>query len=74
MEVARSHDLMERLPRWTETDIYLALTKLWLDREEEGLPSGPEIAANQLLVETDTVKRPRRSLRPGRWIRSRRRE
>ena len=71
MEVARSHKLIERLPRWTETDIYLALTQLWLDLQEEGLPSGPEVAANQLLAETDTVNRRRKSLRPGRWFASR---
>jgi hypothetical protein len=73
MDVARSHHLMERLPRWTETDIYLALTKLWLDLQEEGLPSGPESAASLLLAETNTSSRVRKSLRPARWLRSRRR-
>ncbi|MDQ6743181.1 MAG: hypothetical protein M3Z97_09795, partial [Candidatus Dormibacteraeota bacterium] len=72
MDVARSHHLIERLPRWTETDIYLALTKLWLDLQEEGLPAGPERAADLLVEETNTSRRIRRSLRPGRWLASRR--
>src|SRR5262249_29146029 len=49
MEVARRHDLAAHLPGWTETDIYLALTRLWLDLEQEGRPPGPEQAAAALL-------------------------
>ncbi len=66
MDVARSHHLVQRLPRWTETDIYLALTKIWLDLQEEGLPSGPESAANLLVAETNTSERIRKvaSTRP----------
>jgi uncharacterized membrane protein YgaE (UPF0421/DUF939 family) len=59
MEVARAHRLGDRLPGWTETDIYLALTKLWLDLDEEGLPAGPERAADLLLAEAGTARRPR---------------
>jgi uncharacterized membrane protein YgaE (UPF0421/DUF939 family) len=73
MEVARAHQLQEKLPRWTETDIYVALTRLWLDLQEEGLPSGPERAAGRLLAETGTAERPRSSVRPGRWQKVRQR-
>jgi hypothetical protein len=62
MEVARAHRLRERLPGWTEADVYLALTKLWLDLQAEGQPSGPESAAN-LLMEAETSGRLRRSIR-----------
>jgi uncharacterized membrane protein YgaE (UPF0421/DUF939 family) len=51
MNVARSHRVQQRLSGWTDTDIYLAVTRLWLDLEEEGLPAGPETAADLLLVE-----------------------
>jgi uncharacterized membrane protein YgaE (UPF0421/DUF939 family) len=64
MEVARTHRLGERLPGWTETDIYLALTKLWLDLEEEGLPAGPESAATLLVAASESSRR--RRLRIGR--------
>jgi hypothetical protein len=37
-----SQNLDERLPGWTETDIYVALTRIWLDLGEEGLAAGPE--------------------------------
>jgi hypothetical protein len=72
MNVARSHQLMERLPRWTETDIYLALTRIWLDLQEEGLPAGPESAASLLVEQTNTAEGVRKSLRPSRWLAPRR--
>ena len=36
-EVAREHGLQARLPGWTDGDVYLALTWLWLDLGEEGI-------------------------------------
>jgi uncharacterized membrane protein YgaE (UPF0421/DUF939 family) len=52
-EVAREHDLGARLPGWTEADVYLALTRLWLDLEAEGRPAGPEGAAMALLADLE---------------------
>jgi ParB-like nuclease domain len=49
--VAQRHRLSEHLPRWTETDIYLALTRLWLDQDLQGQPAGPEHAADALLAD-----------------------
>jgi hypothetical protein len=64
MAVVRSQDLDERLPGWTETDIYLALTRIWLDLEEEGLSAGPDTAASVLLADPEAAgpppTRPRR--------------
>ncbi len=51
MSVARAHDLQARPPGWTDADIYLALSRLWLDLDEEGLPAGPEVAAEHLLAD-----------------------
>jgi uncharacterized membrane protein YgaE (UPF0421/DUF939 family) len=57
MEVVRAHDLQRRLPGWTEADLYLAITRLWLDLDEEGLPSGPETAAETLLADPGAADR-----------------
>ena len=54
-KVAEAHELQQRLPGWTEADIYLALSKLWLDLDEEGRPSGPEDAARALLADPDAA-------------------
>jgi hypothetical protein len=61
MAVAERHELAAQLPGWTETDVYLELTKLWLDLDEEGQPAGPDNAAEALLSDPETPRR-----RPGR--------
>jgi hypothetical protein len=63
MVVAERHHLAEHLSDWTEADIYLALTRLWLDLDRQGQPTGPERAAEVLL--TDAGEAPRGG-RPGR--------
>ena len=67
MEVAQRHGLAAHLPGWTETDIYLALTRLWLDLEQDGRPAGPERAADALLEDAEPYAPRRRSRRRGRW-------
>src|SRR2546429_535723 len=49
MEVAERHRVADQLPGWTEADVYLALTRLWLDLDQEGRPAGPEGAVEALL-------------------------
>ncbi len=66
-DVAERHGLAAQLPGWTETDIYLALTRLWLDLDREGRPAGPEKAVHALLDDA-TSYAPRR-----RWAGRRRR-
>ncbi len=61
MEVVRAHDLHERLPGWTDADIYLALTRRWLDLGQEGLPAGPESAAGALLADAEVAGPSRRA-------------
>jgi uncharacterized membrane protein YgaE (UPF0421/DUF939 family) len=51
MDVFRAHKMHARLPGWTDADIYLALSKIWLVLDEEGLPAGPEDAAAVLLAD-----------------------
>ena len=61
-----SQNLDERLPGWTETDIYVALTRIWLDLVEEGLAAGPDGAASTLLADPEAAgpapRAPRRRL------------
>lgn len=49
MEVVERHRIAERFPRWTEADLYLALTRRWLELSSEGQPAGPEGAGESLL-------------------------
>lgn len=68
MNVARADRLQERLPGWTDADIYLALSKVWLGLGEEGRPAGPDDAARELLADPDAAAvnarvRPRRRRR-----------
>ena len=63
-EVIRRHDVLDRFPGWTEADLYVEITRRWLELSEAGQPSGPDVAAHALLAE-DTHKwwQRRRSLR-----------
>src|SRR5215472_5918407 len=74
MAVAQRHRLLEHLPGWTEADVYLALTRLWLDLDLDGQPAGPERAADVLLADAApyTAKRSRGGHRTRRWSGSRR--
>ena len=69
MAVAERHRLAEQLPGWTEADVYLALTRLWLDLDLDGRPAGPESAADALLTDAGTYgpQRSRGGHRTGGW-------
>jgi hypothetical protein len=49
MEVMERHHIAERLPRWPQADLYLALTRRWLELSHEGESAGPESAGVSLL-------------------------
>lgn len=70
MAVAEQHQLTQHFPGWTETDIYLALTRVWLDLDQEGRPAGPESAAQALLTGEPYAPRPGRAGRRRRRRRS----
>ena len=63
-EVIRKHNVLEQFPGWTEADLYVEITRRWLELSEAGQPSGPDNAAHSLLAE-DARKwwQRRRSLR-----------
>jgi len=50
-EAIRKHHVLEKLPGWTETDLYVEITRRWLALSKEGEPSGPDPAIAALLAE-----------------------
>ena len=50
-EVIRKYNVLERLPGWTEADLYVEITRRWLSLGEAGQPAGPDPAVQSLLQE-----------------------
>ncbi|GAC1484908.1 MAG: DUF4032 domain-containing protein [Candidatus Dormibacteria bacterium] len=50
-ESIRKHRVLEQLPGWTETDLYVETTKRWLKLSQRGEASGPDPAVEALLNE-----------------------
>jgi hypothetical protein len=50
-EAIRKHHVLERLPGWTEADVYVEVTRRWLAASREGAPAGPDPAIESLLAE-----------------------
>jgi uncharacterized ParB-like nuclease family protein len=50
-EAIRTHHVLERLPGWTEADVYVEVTRRWLALSKKGEPSGPDPAVESLLAE-----------------------
>jgi uncharacterized ParB-like nuclease family protein len=48
-KVIRKHHVLEQMPGWTEADLYVEITRRWLQLSQEGEPSGPDPAVHQLL-------------------------
>ena len=48
-KVIRKHRVLEQMPGWTEADLYVEITRRWLQLSEEGGPSGPDLAVHSLL-------------------------
>jgi hypothetical protein len=48
-KVIRKHHVVEQMPGWTEADLYVEITRRWLQLSQEGEPSGPDPAVHQLL-------------------------
>jgi uncharacterized ParB-like nuclease family protein len=51
-EAIRRHKVLEQLPDLTETDLYVEITRRWLELSEEGEPAGPDPAIQDLLADT----------------------
>ena len=50
-QAIRKANVLDRLPGWTEADVYVEVTKLWLRLSREGEPAGPDPAVRALLAE-----------------------
>lgn len=50
-EAIRRYRVLEQLSGWTETDLYVEITRRWLELSQEGVKSGPEPAIEALLRE-----------------------
>jgi len=50
-DAIRQHRVLERLPGWTEADVYVEIARRWLELSEEGAPAGPHPAVHDLLAE-----------------------
>ena len=47
----RKHHVLEKLPGWTEADLYVQITHRWLKMSQSGEASGPDPAVEALLNE-----------------------
>ncbi|MEA2636205.1 MAG: hypothetical protein QOH92_2972 [Chloroflexota bacterium] len=50
-DAIRKHRVLEQLPGWTEADLYVEITRRWLEQSKGGEPSGPDPAVQALLNE-----------------------
>jgi ParB-like nuclease domain len=51
IDVIRRHGVLDHLPGWTETDLYVEVTRRWLELSEAGEESGPHRALHRLADE-----------------------
>jgi hypothetical protein len=64
--VIRRHGVLNQLPGWTEADLYVEITRRWLELSKAGEPAGPDPALQSLLDdEAKKWRRRRRSIRLG---------
>jgi hypothetical protein len=69
MEVLENHHIRERFPQWTEADLYLALTRRWLELARDGHHAGPEGAGDSLLQEAEEHRARSAAIMLRRWVR-----
>jgi hypothetical protein len=50
-KLIRKYRVLELMPDWKEADLYVEITRRWLQLSEEGVPSGPDPALHSLLDE-----------------------
>jgi uncharacterized ParB-like nuclease family protein len=49
IKLIRKYRVLEMMPGWTEADLYVEITRRWLQLSEEGAPAGPDPALHSLL-------------------------
>lgn len=54
-KVIRKHRVLEHLPGWTEADVYVEITRRWLELSKAGKPAGPDPAAHALLDDAEAM-------------------
>ena len=70
MHVLEKHQVREHFPNWTEADLYLALTRRWLELAQEGHDPGPEEAGSSLVEEAEERQHnARAAIMLRRWVR-----
>jgi uncharacterized ParB-like nuclease family protein len=64
-EEIRRHDVLGQFPGWTEADLYVEITRRWLELSKAGKHAGPDTAVHSLLAAEDARKwwQRRKSLR-----------
>jgi uncharacterized ParB-like nuclease family protein len=50
-EAIQKHRVCEQLPGWTEADVYVEVTRRWLELSKGGEPAGPDPAIEALLAQ-----------------------
>jgi uncharacterized ParB-like nuclease family protein len=50
-EAIRKHSVLEQLPGWTEADVYVEITRRWLQLSQVGEAAGPDPAVEAVLRE-----------------------
>ncbi|TME13920.1 MAG: hypothetical protein E6I70_01680 [Chloroflexi bacterium] len=48
-KLIRRHDVLKQLPGWTEADLYVEVTRRWLEQGKAGQEAGPRQAMHDLL-------------------------
>jgi uncharacterized ParB-like nuclease family protein len=48
-EAIRKHNVLEQLPGWTEADVYVEITRRWLQLSQVGEAAGPDPAVDAVL-------------------------
>jgi hypothetical protein len=55
MEVVKEHRIADHFPGWSEADLYVAVTRRWLEMSKTDESSGPEGAVAALMKEPDPM-------------------
>jgi uncharacterized ParB-like nuclease family protein len=50
-QAIRKHEVLKQMPGWTEADVYVEVTRRWLERSKDGETTGPDPAVEELLSE-----------------------
>ena len=51
IKLIRKYQVLELMPGWTEADLYVDITRRWLQLSQEGASAGPDPALHSLLDE-----------------------